>query len=139
MKVFLDTNVLVSAVATRGLCADVLREVLLSHRLVVSDPLLTELESVLRKKLNIPGDLISEFQAILKQDAHLSTPSSPPEVKISDKNDLPILSSALNGDAALFVTGDNELLGLRKIGKMKIVSPRMFWEELVKARPTNRP
>ncbi len=27
MKVFLDTNVLVSAIATRGLCADVLREV----------------------------------------------------------------------------------------------------------------
>ena len=36
MRVFLDTNVLVSAMATRGLCADVLREILTSHRLVVS-------------------------------------------------------------------------------------------------------
>ena len=32
MKVFLDTNVLASAAATRGLCADVLREVFASHR-----------------------------------------------------------------------------------------------------------
>ncbi len=40
MRVFLDTNVLVSAVATRGLCADVLREVLLSHQLLVSADLL---------------------------------------------------------------------------------------------------
>jgi len=39
VKVFLDTNILVSATATRGLCADVLREVLASHQLIVSDPL----------------------------------------------------------------------------------------------------
>jgi len=45
MRVFLDTNLLVSAVATRGLCADVLREVLLSHQLVISPPLLSELKT----------------------------------------------------------------------------------------------
>jgi hypothetical protein len=35
MKVMLDTNVLASAVATRGLCADVLRAVLAEHELVI--------------------------------------------------------------------------------------------------------
>jgi putative PIN family toxin of toxin-antitoxin system len=130
MRVFLDTNVLVSAVATRGLCADVLREVLLSHTLIVSPPLYAELENTLRKKLRIPPELISEFISILKQDAHLSTPAAVPEVNIQDKDDVVILSSALNGDAGLFVTGDRELLELRRIGDMEIVSPRMFWERL---------
>ena len=36
MKVLLDTNVLVSAFATRGLCADVLRLVLTEHEMVVA-------------------------------------------------------------------------------------------------------
>jgi len=130
MRVFLDTNVLVSAVATRGLCADVLREVLLSHTLIVSPPLYAELENTLRKKLRIPPKLISEFISILKRDAHLSTPAAVPEVNIQDKDDVVILSSALNGDAGLFVTGDRELLELRRIGNMEIVSPRMFWERL---------
>ena len=133
MKVFLDTNVLVSAVATRGLCADVLREVLISHHLIVSAHLLAELERVFRKKLNLPENLISEFLKMIQQDALFSSPSAKPDVNLQDKSDWPILSSALSGGADLLVTGDNELLELRKIGNMEIVSPRGFWEKL-KAR-----
>ena len=76
MKVFLDTNVLVSAMATRGLCADVLRETLTSHQLVVSVPLFNELRRVLRQKLQIPGELIDDAIEILQQDAHFATPSA---------------------------------------------------------------
>ncbi len=133
MKIFLDTNVLVSAIATRGLCADVLREVLVSHQLIISAPLLTEIESTLREKLGLPHVVISEFIEILQQDAYFSIPSASSDIDIRDKYDLPILSSALNGSADLFVTGDKELLELHKVGNMKIVSPRMFWE-IVKER-----
>jgi predicted nucleic acid-binding protein len=41
-----------------------------------------------------------------------------------------ILSTALDGHAELFVTGDEELLELVKIQAMRIVSPRPFWERL---------
>ena len=129
MKVFLDTNVLVSAMATRGLCADVLREVLTSHQLVVSVPLFNELKRVLRQKLQIPDELIDDSIELLKRDAHLATPSTI-DIKIRDKDDLMILSSALNGNADLLVTGDKELLDLRKIGDMEIVSPREFWKRM---------
>lgn len=130
MKIFLDTNILISATATRGLCADVLREVLVSHQLVISEALLSELKRILREKLKVPHDLIAELIEILKQDSHFSTPSSLLDIEIQDKDDLVILSSALNGEADLFITGDRELLELRKVGKMEIVSPRMFWEKL---------
>ena len=130
MKVFLDTNVLVSAVATRGLCADVLREVLRHHHLIISSELLKELENVFRKTLGLSQNMILEFIAVIKQDSQLSTPSPLLNVKIRDKNDLLMLSSALNGGADLFITGDKELLGLKSIKNMDIVSPRMFWERL---------
>ena len=35
MRVFLDTNMLVAAFATRGLCEDVLRTTLSEHELVI--------------------------------------------------------------------------------------------------------
>jgi len=130
MKVFLDTNVLVSAAATRGLCADVLREVLISHKLVVSPPLFSELENILKKKLNLPYELISEFIEILQQDAHQSSQSDLPDVEIQDKDDLTILSSALNGETDVFITGDKELLELSRINDMDIILPKMFWERL---------
>ena len=130
MKVFLDTNVLVSAVATRGLCSDVLREVFRRHHLIISPELLTELENVFRKTLGLPQNMIFEFIEVIKQDSQLSTPSPLPNVKLRDKDDLLMLSSALNGGADLFITGDKELLGLQSIRDMGIVSPRMFWERL---------
>ncbi|MCK4932770.1 MAG: putative toxin-antitoxin system toxin component, PIN family [Candidatus Aminicenantes bacterium] len=130
MKVFLDTNILVSAAATRGLCADVLREVLISHQMVVSAPLFSELENVLKEKLGLPLELISEFIKILQQDAHQSSPSDLPDVDIQDKDDLIILSSALNGETDIFITGDKELLELKRIDDMDIISPKMFWERL---------
>ena len=129
MKVFLDTNVLVSAMATRGLCADVLREVLTSHQLVVSVPLFNELKRVLCQKLQIPGELIDDAIEILQQDAHFAIPSTLTDVKIRDKDDLVILSSALNGKADLLVTGDKELLDLGKVEGMGIVSPQRILEK----------
>ncbi len=130
MRIFLDTNVLVSAVATRGLCADVFREVLTSHELIVSDPLLKEVKKALQQKLKVPLSLISEFLNLLTQDTIVAKPCQLPKVAIKDKSDLIILASALNGNAELLVTGDRELLALERVESLEIVSPRAFWEKL---------
>jgi putative PIN family toxin of toxin-antitoxin system len=137
MRVFLDTNVLVSAVTTRGLCADVLREVLVSHQLVVSTPLIAELQSVLRNKIGIPQETIFDFVEVLTQDSIFSKDTNLATIDIKDKDDILILSTALNGNAELFVTGDNELLELGTTRSMRIVSPRKFWETL-KAQPPGK-
>jgi putative PIN family toxin of toxin-antitoxin system len=130
MRVFLDTNGLVSAVATRGLCADVLREILLSHQLVLSTPLLAELKNTLHTKIGIPQEIISDFIDLLTQDSTLSDNAELRDIDINDRDDILILSAALYGNAELFVTGDKELLELGKVKTMRIVSPRQFWEKL---------
>ena len=130
MRVFLDTNVLISAVATRGLCADVLREILVSHQLVVSASLIAELKNILHTKIEIPQDIISYFLEVLTQDSILSENTKLTNIDINDEDDILILSSALNGNVELFVTGDKELLELGTVQSMRILSPREFWETL---------
>jgi len=130
MRVFLDTNVLVSAVATRGLCADVLREILVSHQLVVSASLIAKLKNILHTKIGIPQEIISDFVKVLTQDSIFSENIKLTNIDINDKDDILILSSALNENAELFVTGDKELLELGTIQSMRILSPRKFWEKL---------
>jgi len=130
MRIFLDTNVLASAVATRGLCADVLREVLARHDLIISDALLKELKRVLQKKFSVPSQLISGFIAMLQQDTILAAPIDSPGIQIKDKDDIIILAAALSGEAELFITGDKELLELGKVGNLTIISPRAFWNRL---------
>ncbi len=130
MKVFLDTNVLVSALATRGLCSDVLRETLSFHQLVISTPLLSELERILKDKIKLPINLIEESLDFLIQTSLMSEPFERPIPELKDKDDIPIINSALNGGVELFVTGDKEVLKLRLVDQMMIVDPRSFWELL---------
>jgi uncharacterized protein len=137
VRVFLDTNVLVSAAATRGLCADVLREVLASHELLTSAQVLSELKQVLRTKFGVAQDLIEDFISLIRQDTFLAQPGSPPPVEIGDRDDVIILSAAISGKAEVFVTGDKELLDLGEIEDLAILSPRQFWDKL-KAQPKRR-
>ena len=128
MRVFLDTNVIVSAVATRGLCADVFREVLVRHQLIISELLIDEVRGVLRDKIGTPPDIIADVVVLLREGSLLSEPSRVVDLPIHDAEDKALVSAALNGKADLFVTGDREILELSGSGTMEIVSPRMFWE-----------
>ncbi len=128
MRVFLDTNVLISAVASRGLCADVMREVLISHRLVTCDPLQKELKRNLKNKIKLSGELIEEFVSLLQKDTIQVNPEQVITIKGIDENDRKILTCAIQGNAEVFVTGDKELLGLERINNLEIISLREFWE-----------
>jgi putative PIN family toxin of toxin-antitoxin system len=138
VKVFVDTNVLVSAVATRGLCADVLREVLVSHDLVLSQQVLDEVGQVLRSKLDASPDLAAEFVRLLEQDAVTARPARLPRVRLHDKDDIPILGAAIAARAQVLVTGDKELLELGVVVGVELLSPRQFWERL-RSRRRQRP
>ena len=130
MRVFLDTNVLVSAFTARGLCADLFKAATVSCELVVSGPLLEELRRTLATKFQYSAEEIAEAVEIIEQDA-LDAPAGPAlDIKIQDTSDIHILSTAIHGKADVFVTGDREVLALGKVCGMRIASPRQFWEVL---------
>ena len=130
MRVFLDTNVLASAAATRGLCSDVLREVFASHELIVSEYLIKELKRVLTDKFNLPRDIREEYIWLLHQDTIVAEEADPPPIQLKDKSDIPILGAALQAKADVLVTGDSELQNIGRIEELLILSPRGFWEYL---------
>ena len=73
MRVFLDTNVVVSAVGTRGLCADVFQAVLAEHDLVVGQTVLAELHRVFPEKMRLSLDLTRELDVFLRQEGDVVT------------------------------------------------------------------
>ena len=128
MRVFLDANVIVSAMATRGLCGDVLREILVRNQLVISENLLDEVKLVLQRKFGVPLNLVADVIALLLDGAVMAIPTPSGELAIPNSVDRALVSAAINGKGDLFVTGDGELLSLSLTGPMNIVSPRVFWE-----------
>ena len=130
MKVFLGTNVLVSAVATRGLCADLFQAILADHELVVGATVLQELRRVLARKFHLPRATIDELEAFLGAQAHVVMEAPSIAVRIRDPKDRPILAAAVAGAADVLVTGDEDLQQLGRTAPLRILSPREFWELL---------
>ena len=129
MRVFIDTNVLASALATRGLCTELFELVLQDHELLISEPVLQELKRILPGKLGQSKPVTDGFVALLRAEALLTT-AEHPFLALPDPDDEAIIASALAGQAEVFITGDKALLELQRIKKMPVMSPRQFWEML---------
>ncbi|MFM7043235.1 MAG: putative toxin-antitoxin system toxin component, PIN family [Planctomycetaceae bacterium] len=57
-------------------------------------------------------------------------PIAVPPGTVRDKDDLPVLGTAIAGSVAALVTGDQELLALGLFRGVAILSPRDFYERL---------
>lgn len=135
MRVFPDTNVLASAFGTRGLCADVLRLILGEHEPVTGELVIEELRGVLRRKFGVPAETVKEIESFLRSYHVEAKPRELPNLKLGNHNDLVVVGSALNSEAEILVTGDQEMLDLDEKPKgLRIFSPRDFWEMLSKER-----
>ena len=130
MKISLDTNVLVAAFTTRGLCRDVLQIVLAEHQLLVGKTVLTELERVLENKLRMPAHQIKDVIAFVSEYAEVIVPVSPATWPERDSDDQWIAAAALDGSADILVTGDRDLLDAEHRTNLRIVTPRGFWDLL---------
>ena len=132
MRVFLDTNVLVAAVATRGLCADVMRVVLAEHQLITGEVVLSELRKALSRRIKLPTATVEDILALLREREVVPKPRTPSEVPIRDPDDRWILASAMAGRADVLVTGDRDFLDIAGKAPLPVLDPRAFWDLLSK-------
>lgn len=124
---FLDTNVLVSALATRGLCAELYERLLTQHEAVLGEPVIAEVLDVLRRKFRAGDELLTKVEAELRLLEVIPAQPVAPALLIQDQEDPWIIACALAAKVDCFVTGDAELLELGKVEGLSIVSPRACW------------
>lgn len=130
MRVLLDTNVLASGLATRGLCTELVERALNEHQLLVSEPLLRELHRVLLRKFRLPPTVASEFVEMLESEGEVRHVAELEGFEFEDPDVIPILASAVGGNADFLITGDKAMLALGDIKGIPILSPRQFWQQL---------
>jgi putative PIN family toxin of toxin-antitoxin system len=130
MRVVLDTNVLLAAFGTRGLCESVLEVCLAGHELIVSEHILNETRTHLTAKFKVPAKQTREMIALLRDRATIVSPKQLPVDVCRDPDDVPVLGTAVAGDADCLVTGDGDLLELGDFRKIPILTPRAFYQSL---------
>ncbi len=131
MRVVLDTNVLLSALAFPGSKPDqVLQRVRRGEvALFLSAFILAELERILRDKFRFTTRQTDERVAVIRRMATLVEPTERIALVVAKDDDNRILECAVAARADFLVTGDKEhLLPLRSIGATQIVTPAAFLE-----------
>jgi putative PIN family toxin of toxin-antitoxin system len=134
MKVVLDTNVIIAAFAARGLCADIMEYCLYEDILVLSEDILHEVGTNMRRKIKMPEHKTDELVSFLRAHAKIVKPSHVAHDACRDKDDLMVLGTAAEAKADIIVTGDKDLLVLKSHDFIPIVTPRNFWEFIRKKR-----
>ena len=127
MKVVFDTNVLVAAVLTEGLCSVLLtRARRKEFELFVCPVILEEFERILSHKIKAPQDLVGEALSIILEASKVVQPTTEVRGICRDQEDDHILACALSAEADYLVSGDKDLLEIGCFERLKIISPREF-------------
>lgn len=134
MRILLDTNVIFSAFAARGLAQAVFELCLEKHTIVISEFILSEVSAYLHKKLKMPKENAELIIDYLKESCSLGQESAVNKGVCRDEEDLHILGLAKKMRVGFIVTGDTDLLVLKKYRQTSIVTPREFWEKEKKRR-----
>jgi len=127
MKVVLDTNVLIAAFITQGVCNDLLEHCIRHHELVTSDfILLDEFHRHLIGKFKYDTAEASEAIELLRSKMEVVTPTSFENPVCRDSDDDMVLGTAIAGKAECIVTGDKDLLVLETFRAVDIIRPGEF-------------
>lgn len=131
MRIVFDTNVLLAAFATHGLCEALFEVCLVGHELVTSEHILDEFQRNLTGKFRIPARRASDLVAFVRVRAEEVVPAVSAASVPAEAEDLPLLGTAVAGRCDLLVTGDAGLVALGSIEGIPIVTPRDCCESLV--------
>ena len=128
MRAVFDTNVLVAAFVSEGVCSKLLiRARKRQFHLFISDFILQEFERVLVRKLRVPRDEAKEAVRLVSEAASVILPHPRLDEPVCrDTKDDHILACSMAAEANYLVTGDADLLDLRSSRDTLIVSPRDF-------------
>lgn len=130
MRVFVDTNIIISAILfPNGKVAKVFSNLLEKHTVIISSYAKDECLEVFQKKFPNKVEQIKIFFDGISYEEFV-TPTSINEAeypKIRDIKDLPILVSAILSDSDILLTGDKDFEEI-KIDKPLIFSPANYYK-----------
>lgn len=131
MKIVFDTNVLLSAFLFKGFSAKVYDYASVKFTLYSSEWILEEVKVKLITKFEIPEQKANEVLRTVKLKTFIKNPTNEMPEICRDKDDNNILQIADFVMADFIITGDTDLLILKKYKNTIIITPRKFYDLII--------
>lgn len=126
MRIVLDTNVLIAAFIARGTCHHLLEYCINHHDLVLSEFILDEVREKLIVKFKCKPEVADETVNLLRSQVELVSATPLDRLVCRDADDDNILAAAVAGSCVCIITGDKDLLALKRFQGIDILSPGDF-------------
>ncbi|UTC75244.1 putative toxin-antitoxin system toxin component, PIN family [Treponema sp. OMZ 792] len=130
MRVFVDTNIVISAILFPNVkTARVFSHLLAKHTVIIYSYTREECEEVFEKKFPLKKELLDIFFDGISFEEFKSPEKIDEDQypKIRDIKDLPILVSAILSDSDILITGDKDFEDI-KIDKPLIFTPTKYFD-----------
>lgn len=128
IKAVLDTNVLISSIFWKGPSRRIV-DLAIANKIksITSPEILEEVEAVLYEDFpQVPYAKIEEIMRDILSYSQLIIPRRFTVKRLRDIKDTKIIACALSAKADYVVTGDKDLLVLKKYESTKILTPKAF-------------
>lgn len=128
-KVVLDTNIIISFIVFKGNPLKIFL-LILQKKIVayISTSILAETLEVLVKKFSFSAKRTNRTEKKLKDNFQFVYPSDTINI-LKDNPDNRILETAVAGNCSIIITGDKEMLKLKKYKNIRILSALEFLKE----------
>jgi uncharacterized protein len=127
MKVILDSNVVVAAFSSRGLCQSLFELCLDRYDIIICDHILSEIFRILHKKFKMSREKVEAIIDYLNEFCECVDYEKLENAVCRDKDDDEILALGQSINADYIITGDKNLLVLKSFNSIPIILPREFW------------
>ncbi len=127
MKIVFDTNVILSSFLTEGIAHKIFNHCVINHSIYLSDYIVNELTRILTKKFKVKTTELNEFLNFIESYLTKAIPDNLIPDICRDKNDNQILQLAEYIKADIIISGDKDLLVLKKFKSTNIISPREYF------------
>lgn len=128
MKLVLDTNILVAAFISHGVCNELLEHCALHHQIIISNHILDEFRRVLMRKFAFSQYEVNEASQLIISKAMLVKPVCLERPVTRDSMDDLVIAAALAGQCVCIISGDKDLTDIGEYQGIKIITPAEFWK-----------
>ncbi len=128
MKIVFDTNVLISSLITHSACFELFEHCVKNHTIISSQYIIDEFVERLISKFKFSKTEAIEAKTIVFERIDSVVPVKIKKNNLDDKDDIPVVGTALSGDCELLITGDKGLLKIKRYKSVRIISPVEFWK-----------
>ncbi len=128
MKIFLDTNVLLSAFYAHGACGELYDHCLENHTLYTSEFVIDEFKDKAENKLKLAPERTALAVKNIRTYAVFVSEAILPNPICKDKDDDHVIAAAVEAKAACIVTGDKGFLAIKEACGIPIITPSEFWK-----------